>query len=129
MLDIQAHILDVYRRWFHWYEAGEDLPEHRGLSVAQLKRLEKEVDEKIDDFMRNLGPEDLNKSFKFTWREGRNKGTLIRNVGEMLWYLVEEELQHRGELNALLWQDDIDPPVTSWFRWKRVSRSRGEAAR
>ena len=41
---------------------------------------------------------------------------------DMLWHLVEEELQHRGELNALLWQEDIDPPVISWGEWKRQSR-------
>ena len=36
----------------------------------------------------------------------------------MLWHLVEEELQHRGEVNALLWQINVDPPVTNWFDWK-----------
>ncbi len=24
---------------------------------------------------------------------------------------------HRGELNALLWQIDIDPPITEWVDW------------
>jgi uncharacterized damage-inducible protein DinB len=38
-------------------------------------------------------------------------------VRDALWHLVEEELQHRGELNALLWQIDVDPPVTSWIKW------------
>ncbi len=38
-------------------------------------------------------------------------------VREVLWHLVEEELQHRGELIALLWQIDVDAPVYSWFRW------------
>jgi uncharacterized damage-inducible protein DinB len=35
----------------------------------------------------------------------------------MLWHLAEEELQHRGEANALLWQEDVKPPVTSWWWW------------
>jgi uncharacterized damage-inducible protein DinB len=42
-------------------------------------------------------------------------------VREALWHLVEEELQHRGELNALLWQSDIDPPVVSWVRWAHTA--------
>jgi hypothetical protein len=36
----------------------------------------------------------------------------------MLWHLVEQELQYRGELNALFWQIDIDPPITDWLDWK-----------
>jgi uncharacterized damage-inducible protein DinB len=39
-------------------------------------------------------------------------------VKQMLWHLVEEELQHRGELNALFWQMNIDPPITDWIDWK-----------
>ena len=35
----------------------------------------------------------------------------------MLWHLVEEELQHRGELNALLWQIDVEAPVSRWIDW------------
>jgi uncharacterized damage-inducible protein DinB len=38
-------------------------------------------------------------------------------VREALWHLVEEELHHRGELNALLWQIDVDAPVVSWIKW------------
>jgi uncharacterized damage-inducible protein DinB len=38
-------------------------------------------------------------------------------VRDALWHLVEEELQHRGELNALLWQMEVDAPVESWIDW------------
>ncbi|MDH2900538.1 MAG: hypothetical protein PXY39_06160, partial [archaeon] len=61
----------------------------------------------------------LSKSFQYTLGSGSRKKILIRSVREMLYHLIEEELQHRGELNALLWQDDIAPPVTSWFEWKK----------
>ncbi len=33
------------------------------------------------------------------------------------WRLVEEELQHRGEVNALLWPIDVDAPVFNWIEW------------
>ncbi len=32
----------------------------------------------------------------------------------MLGHLVEEDLQHRGELRALLWQMDIEAPTLGW---------------
>jgi len=38
----------------------------------------------------------------------------------VLWHLVEEELQHRGELNALLWQIDVEAPVMSWIDWSHA---------
>ena len=120
ILDIQTHIVDVCRSWLHVYETGEDLPDLKGLSIIQLKKLQKEVDNYMSDFMQKLRAEDLNKSFHNTLGTGRSKRVITRNVGAMLWHMIEEELQHRGELNALLWQDDIEPPVTSWFEWRKV---------
>ena len=121
ILDILTHVLDVYKSWFHVYETGEDLPELKGFSLDQVKKLEHEVDRYIGDFMKELKTQDLNKSFQYTIGAGKKKRVITRRLGNMLWHLVEEELQHRGELNALLWQDDIDPPVTDWFSWKKAT--------
>ena len=119
ILDILTHILDVYKSWFHVYETetGEDLPELKGLSLTQVKDLESEIDQYISKFMGNITAKDLYNTFQFTTGEGEEKRIVKRKLIDLLWHLVEEELQHRGELNALLWQDDIDPPVTSWGRW------------
>ena len=38
-------------------------------------------------------------------------------IRDVLWHLVEEELQHRGEVNALLWQVDVAAPIESWIEW------------
>lgn len=133
ILDIQTHILDVYRCWFHAYETGEacerwmhryetgkdELSDLIGLSLTQIRRIEKQVDNHVESAMKNMTVEDLSKSFQYTLGSGSRKKILIRSVREMLYHLIEEELQHRGELNALLWQDDIAPPVTSWFEWKK----------
>lgn len=43
---------------------------------------------------------------------------------EVLWHMVEEELQHRGEIIALLWMEDIEPPWTSFMRWRFASAPR-----
>ena len=122
ILDIHTHILDVCKSWLHVYEEGEDLPELKGLSVSEVSALEAEVDDYMDDFMQRLSAEDLKKSFQYTVGKGKSKKVRTRILGDMLWHMIEEELQHRGELNALLWQDDIEPPVTSWFEWKESER-------
>ena len=33
---------------------------------------------------------------------------------DVLIHVFEEEIHHRGELNALLWQMGIDPPPMGW---------------
>ena len=119
ILDIFTHVLDVYKSWFNLYEKGENLPELKGLSLEEVKKLERDVDEYLHNFMQNVTLADLNRAFQYSYGKGKNRKIIKRVLVDMLWHLVEEELQHRGEMNALLWQDDIDPPVTSWFRWKR----------
>jgi len=37
---------------------------------------------------------------------------------------VGEELQHRGELNALLWQINIGPPITEWVDFWTVGKEK-----
>jgi uncharacterized damage-inducible protein DinB len=134
--DIFVHVLDVYHCWLYAYETGRSCnrwehtsktgelipPELKNLSFAQVRKMERVVESQIQKVIRTLTAEDLEKSFEFQLREGNKKTVKSRNVGEMLWHLVEEELQHRGELNALLWQDDVEPPVTGWFAWKRESK-------
>ncbi|MGC2034350.1 MAG: hypothetical protein WA761_02755 [Thermoplasmata archaeon] len=48
--------------------------------------------------------------------QGNGKPYEMRaNLPTMIWHLVEEELQHRGEMNALFWQLDVDAPTRAWF--------------
>ena len=124
ILDIFTHILDDHKFWIYCYETGkQDLPEIKGLSLDEVKKFEEEVDDSIDRFMRKLNPSQLHKPFGFTVGHGKDKGKKTKwSLYGMLWHEVEEELQHRGEINALLWQDDIDPPVTSWYRWEKEAR-------
>jgi uncharacterized damage-inducible protein DinB len=122
IIDIQTHILDVCRSWLHAYETAEDLPAPSGLTVPELVKFGREVNNYVDSFMKRLVPEDLNKSAKFTPGNGERVVTI--RMREMLYHMIEEELQHRGELNALLWQDDIEPPVTDWRDWKEASSKR-----
>ena len=122
ILDIFVHVLNVYKEWFHTYETGkQDLPEAKGLSLSQVKALEAEMDAYIGNFMERLRPQGILESFQFTVGDGEDKGSVITwSLKGMLWHQAMEELQHRGEINALLWQEDIDPPVTSWYRWEKT---------
>jgi uncharacterized damage-inducible protein DinB len=83
-------------------------------TLEEAKEFEREIDSFAMNFVRGLDNEKLASTFETTMSGKRERFT----VSQMLWHLVEEELQHRGELNALFWQMDIDPPVTDWLDWK-----------
>ncbi len=120
LLDICSHIFFAYRLWFDERYWGKplDKADRFGRTCNSIEELESEearMDPYILSFIEQLTPEDLSR-----WIESPNEGKVLRfNVRSMLWHLVEEELQHRGELNALLWQMNIDPPITGWGTWKR----------
>lgn len=85
-------------------------------SVASLRTDETYIQTQIQRIMAELTEAELDRT---VFREKRRAASHDCNVPirEVLWHLVEEELQHRGELNALLWQIDVDPPVLSWIAW------------
>jgi len=57
----------------------------------------------------------LNKEFSV---EGRRYGTVMKlDLRQMLVHMIEEELQHIGEMNALFWQMNIEPPITEYMDW------------
>jgi len=120
VLDIFTHVLDVYKAWLIGrYETGRRTKLLEHLSFEDIMREEKEIDAYLSGLMQRLAPSDLEKSFEFFFlqakKERKDKGILV----DLLWHLVEEELQHRGEINALLFQESIDPPITDWFDWKK----------
>jgi len=124
LLDISAHIFYAYRLWFKEMYSGLRLEEsdsfgRRCASIEELKTEAEKMNPYIIHFVQALQPQDLGR-----WIERRRDGEPFRfNVKNMLWHLIEEELQHRGELNALLWQMDVDPPITGWGAWKRETGS------
>ncbi|HEY6238157.1 MAG TPA: DinB family protein [Thermoplasmata archaeon] len=111
LVDIFMHVLDAYRWWFHVVygkEKGiEEYPLGVRYTIAEARREEKETDAFVRRVVRSLQPADLAKRVTIVRKRGNE--TLPMRV--LLLHMMEEELQHRGEMNALLWQLDIEPPV------------------
>jgi uncharacterized damage-inducible protein DinB len=118
MIDILAHTLDAYMSWLTTYEGkswdGSMRLRGKVRSVKELRDEEKRVDSTVMNFVEGLNASDLDKTFE-TSDNGHKWQNTLR---QMLWHMVEEELQHRGELNALLWQIDVDAPIFDWMDWK-----------
>jgi uncharacterized damage-inducible protein DinB len=113
LVDIYMHVLDAYRWWFiSVYGNGkkfEEYPLGQRYSRSEAERETRAVDRLLGKVLKEVGPRGLGKVIY--WRGRRPFRISLRT---MLLHMAEEELQHRGEMNALLWQLDIDPPVTGF---------------
>jgi len=113
VVDIYMHVLDAYRWWFRSVYRGDagfdEYPVGRRYSRSEAERETASVDRLIQKTLREIGPRGLTQNV--SWK-GRRPFKI--SVRRMLLHMAEEELQHRGEMNALLWQLDVDPPVTGF---------------
>ena len=112
VVDIYLHVLDAYRWWFrtvyahdtNWTEYPIGQRFTRGRAVAE----ERKTDRFVQAVLAKVRPQDLSRTLAIP---GSRRRISLR---VLLLHMAEEELQHRGEMNALLWQSDIDPPVTGF---------------
>ena len=143
LLDIFVHVLDAYRWWLR-YVYRDDVRAFpaerlRGTvrTVPEARAALRPTSQEVRAFLRRLRPTDLDRVVRFRAPSnagGRRWRTEEVTLRAMLWHLVEEELQHRGEMNALLWRHGVEPPIVPFTEWSggwrvcRPPRSRGAAA-
>jgi len=90
--------------------------------LSDARRASARVTREVNAFVGRLRPPDLDRTIEFdapvddAWSRWRRERVTVR---AMLWHLVEEEQQHRGEMNALLWRHGIEPPVAEFHHWSR----------
>lgn len=117
--DIYLHVLDDYLWWFEHVISGRPAAEDlvgRDVGEADLRRFLRRVDRDVKSVMNQLKPSDLGRYLTVRGIAGNGKPyTMTLTLADVVWHMLEEELQHRGEMNALLWQLDVDPPVRAWF--------------
>ena len=117
--DIFLHILDNNVWWL------ESVPQNRQeshnevkghLSGAEIRKRARQISRSSRKLAKSLTPARLNQSYVVRGVRGDGKPFEIKmNLRTIIWHMVEEELQHRGEMNALFWQMDVDAPTRAWF--------------
>ncbi len=115
LVDIYLHVLDAYRLWFDevyargatpdWYPIGQKF------TLAEARRETRAIDRRVLRTLRSLRPGDLDRRIALPKRWRDPKPIALR---DLLVHMIEEELQHRGEMNALLWQAGREPPITGF---------------
>jgi uncharacterized damage-inducible protein DinB len=69
------------------------------------------VEKRMRDYLNSLPIEGLEK--KYTVKNDANE-TVEITAEDVLIHVFEEEVHHRGELIALLWQMGVEPPLMGW---------------
>lgn len=118
--DVFVHMMGAHRGWFEYVlqdraEEEDDLDAAKYASAAHLRTLEAKVDGIVRDTIRGLDPKDLATTHVDAHGDAHTTEAILL-------HMVEEELQHRGEINAMLWQAGFEPPVVSYTRWARPDR-------
>ncbi len=99
------------------------IAEKENPSLDEIARFERAFRVQADLFLAALVERDLQRTIPVPKKgASRHSGSTV-SVRDVLWHLVEEELQHRGELNALLWQIDVDAPILDWIGWVALNES------
>jgi uncharacterized damage-inducible protein DinB len=71
-----------------------------------------EVENKSEQYFAKLDDAELKRRVTFTTSAGQS---FDLSVEECLFQSFTEQLYHMGELIALFWQDNIEPPKMQWF--------------
>ena len=120
LLDIFGHSQGALYFWMkdcaHFEFPPQEPDSGSPPNLADVRKDEKYIQAQIQRVMAELTEADLNRKVHREKGRGSSHDCDIP-VREVLWHLVEEELQHRGELNALLWQIDVEAPIYNWIHW------------
>jgi uncharacterized damage-inducible protein DinB len=80
-------------------------------TFGEVKAYMKHVEKRMRAYLDSLPKEGLSKRYTIT---GKNDKTIEITAEDVLIHVLEEEVHHRGELIALLWQMNIEPPSMGW---------------
>ena len=108
--NIFVHTLGAIDYWLDFLNREElrserKFDEYR--TFDDVRAYMEQVEKRMNDYLRSLSAEGLKKTYTVTGED--HKITEI-TAEDVLVHMFEEEVHHRGELIALLWQIGVDPP-------------------
>jgi uncharacterized damage-inducible protein DinB len=112
--NICVHTLSAIDYWLDFLQeqslhSKRKYDEYR--TFEEVKEYMEHVENRTHDYVNSLPTEGLDKTYKATDDDGK---TFEVTAEDVLIHVFEEEVHHRGELIALLWQMDIEPPQMGW---------------
>ncbi len=117
MKNILIHIIDNEDWIVNWVVHNRATEYKRAksedyTSMQTIREHLDEVERKTKTYLERADKKMLEKRVNFTLSSGQ---TFDLSVEESLFQSFTEQLYHIGELIALLWQQNIEPPTMQWF--------------
>lgn len=115
--DTLLHIIWVEDTWINYSIQGIEDP-NRPFNYSKYQTWNSIIEynsrivSKVDEYLSNIKLEDLDRKVWRTNNDGIRRTSRIKDV---LIHVVTEELHHRGEIIAILWQMNIEPPDMGWL--------------
>lgn len=111
--NIFIHTLGATDYWLDFLQkeslhSKKDFNEYK--SYQDVGAYMEQVEKRIKKYFDSLSTQGLNKTYKVKC----NGDTIEVTAEDVLIHAFEEEVHHRGELIALLWQMGIEPPPMGW---------------
>ena len=112
--DIFLHALDAEDLFINHIVQGKNgkwVPQDCGKfpNVHQIEGRVDDVEKKVDAYLKTLTERELNRKVALPWRP-----SFPLRVDDVLVNAALEDAYHMGELIALMWQLDKEPPFLSW---------------
>lgn len=112
--NIFIHTLNAVDYWLSFLQK-ESFKLHRKFdeykTFQDVKEYMERVEKRMSGYLETLSPSELNENYTVTDDEGK---PYVVTAEDILIHVFEEEVHHRGELIALLWQINVEPPMMSW---------------
>ena len=80
-------------------------------NIEEIRGYMEHVEARLERYMDNLTTDGLMREYA---RMNAAKETIKITAEDVLIHIFEEEVHHRGELIALLWQMGVEPPLMGW---------------
>lgn len=116
MKNTLVHILSVYNGWINYNARGKsnEIPweEHdyeTYNSMEQVKNFMEKVLAGVNVFLNEINDNALSTKISAPWMDGEHE------LSDVLMQVTFEQAHHLGEIIALLWQVNIEPPEMTWI--------------
>ena len=112
--DIFLHTLDVIDYWLDILSGEQlcvEMKYDEYTKIDDINEYMTHVEKRMRTYVTSLSLDGLAK--KYTRTNDVNEIVEV-TAEDILIHLFEEEVHHRGELIALLWQIGVEPPIMGW---------------
>ena len=114
MRNIFIHTIGAIDHWLDFLcdeklRTRKDFDEYK--SMDDVRGYMRHVEQRMHEYFNSLTAEGLKKEYGVTDDADQK---VVVTAEDVLIHMFEEEVHHRGEFIALLWQMNVEPPLMGW---------------